>query len=135
MRTYDRATFTAADEAWRNGAYGPAWSPYRRLAAERGYLFPPSGSAADDRDTESPSQRAIVWRAIEDRPDELARIVARCRSWSEVVDRIIGMEARLRAEAGERELVGAWERDRDSATHTESVMALGSILGRLDASR
>lgn len=128
--TYDRATFLAAQRAWAEGDFGPAWRRFRDLAAERGYLYPPSGTKHDDRDAENPSQRAIIWRAIEDNPGELERIVRRSRSWSQVVDGIIGLEDRLREDAGYVEREAAWDRDH-RPTYREAVQSLGAILGRV----
>ena len=131
-RTYSRADWIASAEAWAD--YGSRWDGIRRIAREVGILYPPTGSAHDDRDAESPSQRDIVWRALEDNPTELAAIIRRSRSWSGVVDRIIGMESRLRSDADYAERDARWDRDQ-APDHREAVMALGAILDRLDASR
>ncbi len=130
MKTYDRATFFAAQRAWAEGSFGPAWSRIREIAAQRGYVYPPNGSPHDDRDAESPSQRAIIWRALQDNPAELERIVRRSRSWSQVVDAIIGLEERLREDAGLVERDAEWERD-GRPSGREATMALGAILGRI----
>ena len=130
MRTYDRAAFLKAKEAWESGNFGWQWSTIRQTAAHRGYLFPPTGTVHDDRDAESPSQRSIIWRALEDNPRELVRIVSRCSSWSEVVDRIIGLEDRLRAEAGLAARNREW--DAESApTERDDAMSLARILERI----
>lgn len=130
-RTYDRATFDAARRAWVDGKYGRGWEPIRRIAAERGFLYPPSGTPDDDRDAEAPSQRAIIWRALQDNPDALRTIVSRSKSWNDVVDRIIGLEERLRRDADERLRDVEWDAEHERPTHREAVMALGSVLGRL----
>ena len=75
MRTFARSDWLAANAAWDDGDFGYRWQGIRRLAAERGFIYPPSGSVHDDREAQSPSQRAIVWRALEDNPRELGRIV------------------------------------------------------------
>lgn len=134
MRTFDRETFLAARLAWETGEFGWQWQHFRRLAAERGYIFPPTGSRHDDRESAKPSQRAIVWAAIEENPTELERIVRRCRSWHQVVDQIIGMEARLAEDAGLTESDARWERDH-RPTHREAAMSVGDILERLATSR
>lgn len=133
MTTYSRATYQEAQAAWADGDYGWQWQAIRRIAADRGFLYPPSGSAHDDRDAEQPSQRAIVWRALQDNPTATEAIVRRSRSWSQVVDQIIGLELRLRDEAGLTERDAAW--GRDDPTHRESVLSLASILGRIEDSR
>lgn len=100
MRTYSRDTFQAAQRAWVEGRFAdPRWARIRRLSAEAGFIFPPAGTAHDDRDDERPSQRAIVWAAMNDTPRELERIIRVSGSWSEVVARIIGdMEERREPE-------------------------------------
>lgn len=132
MRTYDRATLQAAKEAWESGEYGWQWQRIRRIAAEQGFLYPPTGSRHDDRDSESPSQRAIIWRALEDNPRELEAIVRRASSWSGVVDRIIGLESRLRTDAdyADRDR----EFDDDRPTHVQAAMSLAAILTRISDS-
>lgn len=130
MRTFSRSDWLAAQAAWDEGDFGYRWQALRRIAAERGYIYPPSGAVDDDREVESPSQRAIVWRALEDNPSRLEAIVRRSRSWSQVVDGIIGLEERLRQDADEDERVDAWQR-RDDPTHLEVVASLGSIMTRL----
>lgn len=134
MRTFDRPTFMAAKAAWEDGEFGWQWQPIRRLAAERGFIYPPSGTRHDDREVESPSQRAIVWRALEDNPTELLRIVRRSRSWSEVVDQIIGLESRLRVDLDDRDREVAWDK-ADQADYRESVKSLAAILERIDGAR
>lgn len=132
MRTYDRATFVASKEAWRD--FGWQWQELRRIAADRGFIFPPAGTKHDDRDADQPSQRAIIWRALVDNPEQTRAIVSRSSSWSQVVDRIIGMEERIRRDADELARDDGWDR-RDDINHREAVTALGSILQRIDDSR
>jgi hypothetical protein len=133
MRTFDRASFVKAQELWRTGRFGPEWDAIKAVAANRGYIFPPTGTVHDDRDAEKPSQRAIVWRALQDNPRQLAAIVGRCNSWSEVVDRIIGMEDRIRAEVGLDDRNREWDKKSEPG-HREDVMTLGRILRRLEDS-
>jgi hypothetical protein len=133
MRTFDRATFLAAKAEWESGEFGWQWQRIRRIAAEQGFIYPPTGSRHDDRDSEQPSQRAIIWRALEDNPTELEAIVRRAKSWSGVVDRIIGLESRLRTDADYA------DRDREfddpRPDHKQAVHSLAAILERLEASR
>ena len=97
-RTYKADTFLKAKEEWRS--FGPEWDRIRAAAAQSFSVFPPAGTELDDRDAESPSQRAIVYRALMDRPRETEAIVRRSSSWSEVVTRIFAAESRLREELG-----------------------------------
>lgn len=118
MRSYDRATYTAARKAWAEGDFGPEWHEIYRLAADHGYIYPPTGSKWDDVE-EAPSQRAIVYQAITDNPTELRRIMARSRSWSDVVRQIIAFRGVLRDQADLAEADADWEsRERPKRGHT-----------------
>jgi len=130
MRTYSRADWLASQAAWDDGDFGYRWQAIRRIAADRGFIYPPSGTIHDDREVESPSQRAIVWRALEDNPGRLEQIVRRSRSWHDVVDGIIGLEDRLRLDADETQREADWER-KDDATPRDAVMSIASILRRI----
>jgi len=130
-RTFSRDDFFRAKREWED--FGSDWWPFKRLAADRGFIFPPTGTKHDDRDAESPSQRAIVWRAIEDQPTELRRIISRSWSWSQVVDQIIGLETRLRMDADDRARDEEWDREH-RADHRQSVMALKAIINRISDS-
>lgn len=131
MRTYSRDDYFRSRREWAD--YGSEWQSIRRLAAERGMLFPPSGTKHDDRDAEKPSQRAIVYRALEDNPTELRKIVSRSSSWSQVVDRIMGFEERLRANVRDDERDANFDRE-GWPDHRQAVMRLASILQRIEDS-
>lgn len=128
MRTFDRATFDAAQRSW--DGYGSEWQAIRRLAAEQGVIYAPEGTEWDDRDAASPSQRAIIWRALGDNPQKLTALVRRSRSWGQVVSGVIGMESNLRETADEADRDTAWIR-KDEPDHRQSAMTLKAILGRL----
>lgn len=130
IRTYDRATIEAAGLAWTDGEYGRAWDRVRAIAAARGMLYPPTGTPHDDREVERPSQRAIIWRAMEDNPRSLVRILGRSSTWNDVVRGIVGLEERLRQEADERELEEA-ARGQAGPTREDATEALRGILARL----
>lgn len=134
MRTFDRATYLQAEREWDRGEFSWEWMRYRRIAAERGFIYPPIGTRFDDREADQPSQRAIIWRAITDNPTRLETIVRRSSSWGQVVDGIIGLESRLRAEADERTKDDGWER-RDEANHRGAVMSIAQIFARIEESR
>lgn len=130
MRTYLPETFRAAKAQWDAGHFGSAWNRIRSIAATKGYIYPPTGSEHDDRDAAEPSQRAIVWRALQDNPRELERIVGRSSSWSQVVDGIFGLEARLAAGATERERDDGWNR-KDEPNARQAAQSLGGIVERV----
>lgn len=131
-RTFSRDDWVAAKETWHG--FGPAWNGLRQRAALVGMIFAPSGTEYDDREAESPSQRAIVWRALNDNPAALYAIVGRSRSWSDVVDRIFGLEARLREDAGLSEKDAAFDKDREPGRH-DGPSTFAALVERVIASR
>lgn len=130
MRTFSRSTFEEARRLWDEGEFGPRWARIRHIAAERGFVYPPSGSVHDDRDADEPSQRAIVWRCLQDNPKGLEIIVRRSSSWSQVVDGIIGLEGRLADAATLAEEDAIYGR-REWPSHRESVMSIGAVIRRI----
>lgn len=128
MRTMDASSYRRLTEAW--STFGPRWAEIRRVVASWPSPFPPSGESTDDRDDPEPSQRAIVWRALDWRPAETLAIIRRCRSWSQVIAAIIASEDRLREDAGLAEREAAWYRRQDP-THLEAAQSVGSILTRM----
>ncbi len=129
-RTYSREAFLQAKALWEQGDYGWQWQPIRRLAAERGFIYPPAGTVHDDREGEAPSQRAIVWRALVDNPRQLDTIMRRCRSWDEVVGGIIALEARLWVDVTETERDDAWS-CKDEPTGRQAASSLKAIFTRI----
>lgn len=130
-RTFSRDDWLAAKESW--SSFGHAWHGLRQRAALNGMIFAPSGTAHDDRDAESPSQRAIVYRALQDNPGALYAIVGRSRSWFDVVDRVIGLESRLREDADLVERNVRFDKEREP-DEREAVVSLKYIVDRLAAS-
>lgn len=134
MRTFDKETYLAAKRAWDTGGFGPQWREVRAISWEYGYPYPPSGDPYDDRDDPEPSQRAIIWRALDYRPIGTIAIVRESRSWHEVVERIIAEEHRLKGEADHHDELASEER-ASRPTHRDAVSALAEILKRIDDSR
>ncbi len=130
MRTFDRDTYLRAQHEWDDGRFGWRWAEVRRIAASRGFILPPKGTVHDDRDADPPSQRAIIFRALEENPTAVRNIVARSSSWGEVVDRIIGLEARLATDADELMRDDAWSR-KDEPTPRSSLVSLHDIIQRI----
>jgi len=131
VRTYDRAMYQRIQKAWRD--FGHEWHAARLAAAERGFPLPPEGSGEDDRDDAEPSQRAIIWRALDWRPTETLGYIKRSSSWSQVVGLIIGSEARLREDAALREKDADWER-RDDVGPRQATATIAAILRRIGES-
>lgn len=114
VRTFSRAEWDAASAAWREGEFGAdTWAIVRRAAADRGMLYPPAGSRHDDIDAPHPSQRAIVYRAIDGNPARLMAVIAMSSTWSQVVDELMRSVNAMRDEADEAEI--------DSARRAEAV--------------
>lgn len=130
MRTFDRDTFLRAQALWDDGSFGWRWQSIRRIAAARGFIFPPNGTRHDDRDASPPSQRAIVYRALAENPTQLEVIVRRSSSWGEVVDGIIGLERRMADETDEADRDMAWQR-KNEPTGRQATSALKDILTRI----
>lgn len=130
MRTFDRDTFLRAQAMWDDGSFGWRWQTIRRIAAARGFIFPPNGTQHDDRDADPPSQRAIIYRALHDNPTNVEVIVRRSTSWGQVVDGIIGLERRMADEADEADRDDAWSR-KDEPTGRQAASSLKAILNRI----
>jgi len=90
MKTYAPDDLVRSRIEWARGEFGPEWTPFREAAAERGFVFPPDGDATDTAEDPMPSQRAIVWREIDERPAALLEAIGRSHSWAEVVAIVIG---------------------------------------------
>ena len=131
MATFSRTTWHEADAAWRDGEFGSEWRRYRELAASRGFLYPPMGSRHDSWEDQEPSQRAIVYRAIEDTPKLLERCIGSSRSWSEVVERLIAAVGEWRDEIARREAEDRRRREADDPTRRQAAESLGDILRRV----
>jgi hypothetical protein len=128
--TFSASDWRLAQEAWLAGEFGSEWDEARAAARSRGFIFPPSGSRHDDWDDEHPSQRAIVYRAIEESPRLLLRCVARSRSWSDVVRMLAGERDAWRVRNARSAELDAAAADA-GPTREEAAGALRSILGRL----
>ena len=128
MRTFSRADFEASREAWSD--YGPEWLFYRQLAADRGMIFPPSGSPLDSWEDPQPSQRAIIYRAIEDTPKALTEIIRSSHSWSQVVRKLMTDLERRRDDADLRERDAEWAK-LDDPSPQEATRRVSDILTRI----
>ena len=100
-RTYSRSEWQAADAAWLTFT-GSVWMQVRR-ACSRWTLYPPSSQGGEYRDEPQPSQRTIVWAALDARPQETLQLIWAGPSWRAVVGWILETEDNLMADALERE--------------------------------
>lgn len=122
MRTFSKADWDAAQDAWDEGRFSSEWRDLRHVMALNGVIFPPSGTAYDSWEDDQPSQRAVLIRAIRETPELLARCTRNARSWSQVIDRLL----RARDEWRE-EMRRQWEVD-ERPTRREIPAHIGALL-------
>lgn len=128
MRTYTRSDFEAARDSWQE--FGPEWSELRSVMAAGGTIYAPTGSKWDQRDDPQPSQRVIVWQALDYRPEQTLDLARRSKSWRELVGRILAAEASLNEAIDLAERDDEWRR-RDEPDGRQALTALGAIVGRI----
>jgi len=117
VRTFSRADWSAASDSWREGGFdADTWYRVRYAAACRGMLYPPAGDKGDDCDDPHPSQRAIVYRALDNTPALLFAVIGRSSSWSQVTSELIHAVNASRTDAEIAEL----EQDRREETRRRS---------------
>jgi hypothetical protein len=133
VKTYSRSDWNAAQEAWRD--FSDEWRDFRHQAAMRGILFPPSGTKYDSWEDDSPSQRAILIRAIREQPTLLRHAIGHSSSWHQVIDLV----TRARDDWRDRQLDLEYDERREKAAMTadygESVTVLSAILARIGDAR
>lgn len=129
-RTFRLEDLRAARSQWDAGEFSDEWRPWRKLAEEGGVIFPPEGTRWDSWDDDSPSQRAILIRAIRETPDLLRKSIVGARSWGEVVKRLTNGRDDMREDADLRDRDDRWERS-DEITPREAVTTLGGIVNRI----
>ncbi len=112
MVTYSAEDYRAARQAWLDGEFGEAWDPFRAAAAERGFVYPPTGSRWDSWEDDRPSQRAVLWRAVEETPQLLLECIGRSRSWSEVIRILLARRDAWREVTARRDEEEARRRER-----------------------
>lgn len=125
MRTFTRSQLEEADAAWTAGEFSDEWSHIRRRAAAGGLIYPPAGSKWDSWDDDSPSQRAMLVRAIRETPRLLDRCVVGARSWSEVLTRLLRVRDEWRDEADST--VGIYEDQKAAERSGRSRSGLSRI--------
>lgn len=126
MRTYSRSDWEAAQASWSR--FSPEWRELRHVMAMQGAIFAPSGTEWDGWEDDSPSQRAILIRAIREQPTLLMRCARGARSWQQLIERLLAERDDWRAEAAEREAEALRERalermDRRPMSRLADVLA------------
>lgn len=130
-RTYSREDWLTAQAAWEAGEFSAEWKDWRHWAATEGtIIFPPDGTKWDSWDDDSPSQRAMLIRAIRETPTMLRRALRGARSWAEVIERLLLDRDVLRTERAEDERQAAAGRQLDEPGRAEAMASLGAILRR-----
>jgi hypothetical protein len=130
MRTFSRADWDAAQQAWTDGRFSDEWREVRHQAAMRGMIYPPVGTRSDSWDDDEPSQRAMLIRAIRETPALLSTAVSRSRTWGEVIEYVIKRRDDMRAELDERDRRIARERAAEPKPR-EAVMSIKAIVQRI----
>lgn len=94
---YKAAEWQRADREWSSGGFSPEWEPWRVLARTEGtILFPPEGGPFDSWEDDSPSQRAVLVRAMRETPELLRHSIRGARSWGQVIERLFLLRDRWR---------------------------------------
>ena len=115
-RTFTRSDLDAANRAWDEGEFSSEWRDIRHKAAMGGLIYPPSGTRWDSWEDDSPSQRAMLIRAIRETPRLLERCIVGAPSWSVVIERLTRSRDEWRAE------LRAQERDLEERTRYRGPM-------------
>lgn len=131
MRTYSRSDWNAALQAWDDGEFNDEWREVRHNAAMGGIIFPPAGTKWDSWEDDSPSQRAILIRAIRETPRLLDSCIVGAKSWSEVIGRLTTARDEWRAELDAKEREAERQRREENPDHEEAVMTLKSVMQRI----
>jgi hypothetical protein len=134
MRTFDRATYYASRQAWDDGDFSEEWKDTRHQAAMRGIIFPPNGTKWDSWEGDSPSQRAILIRAIRETPNLLRQCIERASDWNGVIGLLTSRRDELREDGYLWDTEDDRERE-DRPSHREAVTTLANILERIATSR
>lgn len=131
MRTFSQADWTRALAQWEAGHFSDEWRPWRHRAAMRGMIYPPDGSRHDSWDDDSPSQRALLVRAMRDTPRLLEMAIDHSRSWGEVIRYVLSQRDEWREELNARHAADPEARSR----YRGPVQSIGQILERIWDSR
>ncbi len=127
QRTYDRETWNRARAAWDAGRFGSEWADWRNLAGKAGIIFPPDGSPDDSWSDASPSQRALVIRAIRETPRLLRWALTRpgVHSWGDVIEHLLTGRDRLALDADQR------SEEWDTIKRGDAPVRLGAVLATI----
>jgi hypothetical protein len=128
-RTYSRDQLDEGRAAWSNFG-GPLWARARE-ASKAWAAFPPSEEGDEYVSGEHPSQRVIVYFALDERPAETLAIIRRSTSWYGVVSEIIRTRQELRRSADWQEETAELERRYAAQDYRSAMTHLGDLLRRV----
>jgi hypothetical protein len=137
-RTFTKEQLDASRVAWTVGEFSAEWKPWRHLAAmQAGIIDPPDGTKWDSWGDDSPSERAILIRAIREQPDTLRRILTggKVYTWSQVIRLLVQGRDHQAEDIDDREREAQWQRRRGPSPD-EARVAMTRIrdtLGPIDA--
>lgn len=130
MRTFTRAELDTANEAWAEGDFSPEWRDVRHRAAMGGIIYPPNGTKHDSWEDDSPSQRAILIRAIRETPRLLEASINGSKSWADVIRRLTGARDDWRDDLDRKERHAARLRADENPTPREAMVSVGTLMLR-----
>ena len=128
MRTFTRSELDTANAAWDAGDFSKEWRAVRHKAAMGGLIYPPNGTKHDSWEDDSPSQRAILIRAIRETPKLLDRCLVGAPSWHVVITRLLGARDEWRDDLEAKHRMTERQRAADKWTPTERMTAIGAVL-------
>jgi hypothetical protein len=134
MRTFTRSDLDAANAAWTAGEFSREWRDIRHKAAMGGLIYPPDGDKHDSWEDDSPSQRAILIRAVRETPKLLDRCVVGASSWYVVIDRLTKARDEWRDELNAKERAAERERRSWRQTNREAMTPVSDVLPVVAAS-
>jgi len=129
MKTFSREAWEDAQASW--SGFSDEWRDTRHAMAMRGVIFAPAGTEFDSWEDDSPSQRAMLIRAIREQPTLLRRCILRARSWSDVIANLMTARDDWRAEQAEGEAEAARRHRDETPTGREAALSLKTILDRI----
>ena len=124
---YNRERWEAAQASWKAGEpWSKEWREWRHLAANSGIPEAPNGTEWDSWLDDSPSQRAMLIRAIRETPTLLRRAITapRTHSWAAVIEVLLHGRDAMLDDADEREERGS--------RHDPPPKEAGQLLRRID---
>lgn len=130
-RTFSRDDWNAAQASW--SGFSDEWRDLRHRMAMQGCIFAPSGTEFDSWEDDSPSQRAMLIRAIREQPTLLGRCVPGAKSWQQLLERLLALRDDWRDEIAEREAEAVRQRllDEPDSTRRSAPQSIASILRRV----